>query len=408
MWCLLPIVILLLLGVGVCAVGFFSVAGLNKTSTLELANQLAANANNALTTTPSTASTNTSVNVMNFRPVAVTEADLTDSQLANALFTPADISGITALGPVRPSVVELNSHLDPTPPDNYSFFDGRAWYALPSGDLRISSAVVKNLTSADAVNFITVRSAGKTLLSDNGITQGIGDQSVMYYEPASDAFPASVTIRFTRSTLAAKITVYAMSDEVKTEAEFQTTLTTMALAVAEAQDARLQDFLANTLPVVEASPSLTSSALVSLSNATLVGRIPVTEQEWMGVTADYGLDSKITGLADAAVSSFSVDARPEEVVEVTILDFYGAEFPGEHLSQLITSDNVQTEVTLPAGIADVADALANETIAESQMVMGSYLIDVSVFSPFGTLDQAAATQDLIKWTQELNTILNAQ
>lgn len=394
LWVLLGILFIVLLGVGVCVGGVYSllrVADVN----VEL------NTNSS-----STNSTNTSTNVLNFRPIAVDEADITDSQLANALFTPVDITGITALGNVRPSVVELNNHLDSTPPDTYSFFDGRAWYAIPSGELRMSSAIVKNASTADASNFITVRSQGKTDLGD--LADGLGDQAVIYFEPASDSFPANVTIRFTRSTLAVKVTVYASSEEESTALDLPTLLTPMALAVAEAQDARLQDFLANTLPVVEASPSLTSSALVNLSNTTLVGRIPVTEEEWMGVTADYGIDSNISGLADAALSNFSVDARSEEVVEVTILDFYVSDIAPEYQSLLVTDENAETEVELPADIAEVADATATETIVESQMVKGNYLIDVSVFSPFGTLDQAAATQDMIKWTQELNSIFNAQ
>jgi hypothetical protein len=271
--------------------------------------------------------------------------------------------------------------------------------SVPDGDLKIGTALVKNASAADALAFIQARSAGKTALT--GAAE-IGDEGVMYFDPATESGGASVTVRFTVNTIAAKVQVFAGSDDSRSDADLQAELSPVAVALAQAQATRLQDFLANTLAPVEDSPSMTSSALITLSGTTLVGRIPVTENEWLGVTGEYEEDANISGLADAALSRFSVTDRPEEVVEVTVLDFYVKDIAPEYAAQLITDDNRDTQLELPSDLPDTDRALATDTLIEAQLVKGNYVIDISVFSPFGVIDRDVATQDLVNWARDIN------
>lgn len=323
---------------------------------------------------------------------------ITDSQLANALITPDDITDITGLGAVRPTLIELSSHLDPTPPTSYTFFDSRSWYSIPSGDQRVLSAVVQNQSAADAKSLMLGRASGQTAIAG---AEEIGDNSIMYAEAATDSSAASVTVRFTRDTFANRITVYAVGNETTDD------ITPLAIAVAQAQDNRLIDFLDNDLPPVESSSSLVSLDLVNLSAATFIGKVPVTEDEWLTVTGEDGVDATVTDFHDAALSRFISVDRLDEVVEVTILNFSNPDSAATYQTELV-GNNSNNEIILPATIADVADAIGNSNIVETQMAKGSYVIDVSVFSPFGTLDKAAATDDLIKWTGELNDTFNAE
>lgn len=333
------------------------------------------------------------------------ESEITDSDLALALIAEEDISEITGLGQVRPSILELNDHLDNTPPENYSFFVARSWFTVPDGEMKIGTALVKNANAVDAQDFLTIRSQGKTILS--GAPQ-LGDSAVMYYEPAVEDVAASVTVRFSLNTLAAKVQVFSTQD-LTTDAEIQATLVPLAKAVAQAQTDRLDSFLANTLPEFEQTPPLVKAPR-TLPGATLIGTVFLSEEEWLGVTGDFRQEADVEGLLDGAVSHFLITARPEEVVEVSVMQFFTNSLAERFQAELLVDPDLtgSTEVELAGSLATAADALASESIVEMQIVVENYVIDVSIFSPFGTLDAEAAKADLVTMGQDILNNFSAE
>lgn len=332
-------------------------------------------------------------------------AEITDSDLALALIAPEDITEIEALGELRPSILELADHLDNTPPDTYDFFVARSWSTVPDGELKIGTAIVKNNSAADAVSFIQIRSEGKNVLTG---APDLGDSSIMYYEPPTDGVPASVIIRFSLGTLATKVQVMA-TDPLITDAEIQANLIPLAKLLAQAQADRLDAFMANTLPEWETTPPLVK-APTSLTGGTYVGTVFVSEEEWLGVTGDYSQDADISGLVDGALSRFIVDARPEEVAEVTVMQFSTNSLAEAFQAELLVDPSLTESipVELSGDLDTAADAVASASIAEMQIVVENYVIDLSIFSPFGSFDQAAASADLVTMGQDILTNFSAE
>lgn len=334
------------------------------------------------------------------------EASITDSDLGWALLASEDVTNIALLEEVRPSLIELNDHLDNLPPENYSFFVGRSWSTVPEGELKLGTALVKNASAADAQNFVQVRSADQTVLSN---PPKLGDSVVMYYEPASEGTSASVTVRFTQGSIAAKVQVFATGGGVYSDSELQAGLSSVAKAVAQAQANRLTSFLDNTLDGPEQTASL-SKTPTTLVGGTFVGSVPVTEEEWLGVTGDFSQAADISGLMDGALSRFSVDARPEEVAEVTVLQFLTNSLAESFKSDLLNDleSTGSTEVVLSGDLAEAADAVVSESVAEIQIVQDNFVIDLTIFSPFGEFDMEAAQADVVTMGQDLLTNFSVQ
>lgn len=399
-WVLIIILVLIFAGIGTCVYGLKNWMGIESYPIGDGSDVIGTLTNNQTNIT--TANTNSLANLELSEPVD--ETSLTDSQLAYALLTPEDMVKVEGLGTVRPSFIELNDHLDTTPPDNYAFFVGRSWYT-PEANMRIGSAIVKNVTVEDARNFVDVRSDGKSLVTS---LDPLGDYSVAYYESAEEGIPASMTYRFTVNTLAVKVQVFSTTDAILSDADIQAELTLLATNVAQAQLTRLQHFLDGALPDIEQTRAYLKVPR-TLTGTSLVGSVPVTEEEWLGVTGEYSLEADVPGLYNGAMSRFSVTARPEEVVEVTALEFLNNSLAQSFQDQLLSENGVTEgkEITPPEELADAVDAIAYEDVVEAQIVIENYVIDVTLFSPFGEFDKAAAGTDVITMSQEIFNQFNS-
>lgn len=388
LWVLLVILVIVLSGVGGCV---YFVINLVHNANEELSNVVTDFGNeleNSEVITP------------------VNETTLTASQAAQALLASEDVADITELDPVRPSTIELNDHLDLTPPDTYTFYVGRSWYSIPDGNLRMNTALVKNPTAVEAVALVDQRTEGNTILAD---VPALGNHQVMYFTPGADNTPASVSIRFTLGTLALKTQVYSALDASASEAEVEAELVPLAKAVAQAQLQRTQSFLAGLIEAPEETRAM-KAVPATLSGTSLVGIIPVTEEEWLGVTSFYGADDRVPGFSEAALGRYAITSRPTSVVEVTVLDFLSQSLAEAFRDQLLTGNFAATGTVVPltGDLAVAGDAISHDTITELQMVKGHYVIDVSIFSPFDVFDATASNADLVTMSQEIFTNFSAK
>ena len=217
-----------------------------------------------------------------------------------------------------------------------------------------------------------------------------------------------MTVRFALNTLAAKVQVFA-THGFSTDAEIQAALVPLAKALAQAQADRLDSFLGNTLPEFEQTPPLVKAPR-TVSGGTYIGTVFMSEEEWHGVTGDFSKEANTPGLVDGAISHFIVDARPEEVAEITVMQFFTNSLAKSFQSGLLVDPDLtaSTEVELTGDLAEAADALASDSIAEIQIVVENYVIDISIFSPFGSYDMEAAKADLVTMGQDVLTNFSAE
>ncbi|EKD79487.1 MAG: hypothetical protein ACD_41C00057G0002 [uncultured bacterium] len=312
------------------------------------------------TVTPLTDDTNTTVTTTTYR-------DATADQLSLALLTPTDVTAYVS--DVNPLPLEFNGQLD-TYLQDYDFYLARQWNDA-EGNKIIGNAITR-YTSAEAAQANVADLAAEC---DEETDQVIGDvtyvcyvEPLLYYGGPSD--PGYMTYRFVLGQYGVRVDLIDTGDVFDDNSVIYDRLKPMLYRLALAQADRLQDVLDDeTLALVD-TPAV--GELPEAPDGTaLLGSSAVTVEEWMALTGDES--SELTGFASGAIRRFLLDERPEEVLEVIVMEFATAE---------------QAEALL-------ADFEApTEGIAETQKTQDNFFFDISIFSPFGEMDYAAASVDL--------------
>lgn len=315
----------------------------------------------------------------------IVEDGITDSMLALALLTSEDIGD--TLENIRPATIELNDQLDKDYLENYLFFVGRRWYGREEGTEMVMNAITKYTNATRAQNE-TQRLAEEFPLL-NGETFGdvtyiAYDDPLLYYGSPSD--PAQLTYRFTYGAYSAKIQVVDPGSPLDDPSEIQARLLEIATPLAERQYEKLVDFLG--APTTELPTNVAIKRLpAELDGLALIGTIAVTAEEWLGVTFDLTSET-IDGFVSGGMSRLSIDAQPDYVAEITMLEFASTEQAQGYQATFLTSGAAETgtEFSLPESIDAFSDGMTQETLAEVQGVVDTFVVDITVFGPFVETD----------------------
>lgn len=334
-----------------------------------------------------------------FKPETVTVEGVNDSTIAMSLLQFDDV--YMTMNNLRPSLPELNSKLDDSL-NNYDYVVARTWYNRDTGNSAIQNAITQYPSAEVAVSENQSKGEGYTQLTS---ALSLGDSHSAYFLPEDADYPAEVVYRFTMGQFGIKVSVVKSDDTVLSDEEIQNQLLPQAEELARKQQERFGKFLSEksiTIPKNTALEKLPET----LQNAEVVGALPFSDIEWLGVISDMSAQT-MTGFQSGAFRRFHLTNRPTEIVEVSVIELdteANAEYLQEGLLET-TKDQGVKELTLPDTIADQSDGISDVTIVETQSYSDNYFVDVVIFSPFGEMDTAAAEQDVISYTEEtLNAV----
>lgn len=313
------------------------------------------------TVIPLTDDTNTTV-VSTYRAA-------TADQLSLAMLTPADVSAYVSDANSLP--VEFNGQLD-TYLQDYDFYLARQWNDA-EGNKLLGNAITR-YTSAEAA---AANVADLAADCDEETEAVVGDQTficyvepLLYYGGPSDL--AYMIYRFIVGQYGVRIDLVDTGYVFDDNSVIYDRLNPLVYRLALAQLDRLQIVLADDTVALTETPALTM--LPETPDGTnLLGTGALTAEEWMTLTGDT--ESELNGFTSGAIRRFLLDERPDEVLEVVVMEFATAE---------------QAEALL----ADFVVPAADSGIVETQKVKDYFFYDISLFSPFGEMDNAAATADL--------------
>lgn len=332
--------------------------------------------------------------VTNVTAESVVDDGMTDATLGMALLTGSDVSDV--LDNVRPSTIELNDHLEKEYLQNYLFYVGRRWYERTNGVEIVYNAITK-YPSAEVAQQETERLVTNYPLVETtpvGDTTFVAyDDPLLYFGGPSD--PAHLIYRFTYGSYSVKVEVVDMGDPGDENSDIKTRLLKIAQPLAEREYEKLVDLLNAQTTEVPTNAAL-QRVPTDVSGLSLIGTVPVTAEEWLGATYDLTSDT-VVGMTTGGMGRFIIDAQPDHVAEITVLEFATAEQAKTFQAELLTKGlaaETGTEIELPDSIAEVADAVEQETLAELQTVVDNYVFDVTVFAPFTEVDLDFSREEL--------------
>lgn len=322
-----------------------------------------------------------------------------DSEVALALLDINDVEYLDVFyDSVRPSLIEFNDHLQSEDWEDYMFFNSRSWYDRASGALIMQNAITKYRLPAVAVDQVALL-AGDAEPID--LLEPVGDTAIAYFTPADDGNTARLTYRFTVGQYGAKIHVIDVSGETDMLVA-ETNLLAQAAELARYQYTKLSDLLYGSGQEVVMNDAM-NHLPQTVSGTTPIGLTELIDDEWLGVQGDM-ISPEINGFVSGGLSRFRLDGRPDEVVEIVVMEFKTAAqaeaFRDELLSVGLAAE-VGTPITLPPALDSVADALGQDTMLELQATLDNYLVDVAVFAPFTEMNTTAAETDLIDFANEV-------
>lgn len=334
---------------------------------------------------------------------------VSSSDLALALLSEDDIAtAADAKGRVRAQLIELNDHMEPEAGGAvYKTFVARLAVDRVTGAPFATNAVLLYDTAEQAKNFMTTKASGNDALT---LGTTYADESLAYYSAESDSEPASVTVRLVDGAIGGKVQVFDMDSSVTSAEQAKSKLLPVAEKMAKKQASKISDLLLGTTRFSnEASNRAMAKLPESVAGATAIGQAKVKDTEWLAITGDLTSDS-MPGFASGALARFQVTARPNEAIEVTVLEFDSADRAKEYYSKFLTEGVAVDEsigaqqMTLPSDLADEAAGLLQETLVEIQSAQGKFLVDVSIISPYTTIEKDAAVADV---TEIARTILGS-
>ena len=299
--------------------------------------------------------------------------DLTADEVAMVLLNEVDVLGTVFA--VRPQAVQFNDHLDDLTDTTSEFFLSRQWLDELSGDAILANAITKYVSNDVAAEQIVVLAGDSEPVV---VDTTVGDSQVVYQD--GDLF----TYRFAMGVYGVRLTADSLA-------------TVTDLAVIQA------DKLASLgrAPQIELPSNAAIQHLpASVTGGVLLGTASMTGEEWLGTINDME-SAELAGFVSGGLRRWQVADRPEEIVEVVVLEMESADYPAALVAGFVSFSDVVIEIELPASIADAADAVDNVDIFETQGQVGNYFIDIAVLSPFGEVDAAAAKADLVAISEEV-------
>ncbi|EKD76686.1 MAG: hypothetical protein ACD_43C00021G0001, partial [uncultured bacterium] len=212
---------------------------------------------------------------------------------------------------------------------------------------------------------------------------------------------ANLTYRFAVGQYSVRLTLFSTTTPEADLATAEQDLLPQLESIAIVQHNKLVDVL--TVATVTVSTNTAIEHLPeSLAGATELGTTTVNFIEWYGIT--YNLESdEFPGFISGGLRRWQITARPDEVIEATVIEFATADQATAFVKELLPSLPDATELTLPETIADSADAVNNNGFLELQVAQGNFVIDLSLFAPFGSIDETAAVTDLVNHSETVVT-----
>jgi hypothetical protein len=332
-------------------------------------------------------------------PVLPPTIKINDSLLALALLNSKDVHSVINHKTIRPSLIELNDHLNPSIDKEYYFYVARTWYARKNGQPIITNAITQFKDTLTAKVAITQSPQHFIELTPS---KPLGDSMTLYYQAPDKNKVASILYRFTVQNYVAKVQLFTtVNDTAASDAVIQEQLLPMATALAQQQADHITTLLAGTFPV----PALSATQKLlppTLNNTRYIGMVPFSAAEWLAVT--NALKKKtIVGFSDGALNRFQLNSRPQEVVEVAVMQFNSPTTAKQFLAELVKDP--ATSLELPATFGEYSHAIQEDNfgLVELRAVKGQYVIDISIFAPFGDINMAAASTDIITISDEVLT-----
>lgn len=332
---------------------------------------------------------------------AAVDDGVDDSALALALLNSLDVAVV--LDNMRPATIELNDQMDKDYLSGYSFFITRRWYDRTEGTELLFTALTKYPTAEAAQSDAErlVENYDAVSVDQLGDTTFVGyDDPLHYYGSPSD--PATLVYRFTYGPYMAKVEVVDTGNAFDENSVIQARLVAIAEPLAQRQYEKLVDLVQAPTTETVTNPAIEHLPM-TLSGATLIGTVAVSDEEWLGVTQDFEREA-LAGFISGGMNRFVFDDQDDHVAEVTVLEFATAEQAQTFQAELLTEGEAAatgTEIALPDTIAAVADALEQETFTEFQAAVNNYFIDVTVFAPFAETDMEFSRAQLITTSEEV-------
>lgn len=341
----------------------------------------------------------------------VSESTLTSTAIAFALLTDDEMQAIQGLEEAHPALVEMADHLDTSREDAYLYYVARVWSDPLRSDVWVANAITLYSSKEEAMLGTDRLVGGVETLPD---ASTVGDYSFAMYADPDEGDPLfesnlpNVTYRFVVGPCSVKVRVFAQGDLVALPVDsMKSELERMAYALASAQAERLEAVLNDkwfaAADLTDTTTLLPNAALLhlpeSLSGTTLIGTASFTQREWRGLEGNF--DQDIPGFQSGVLRRFEIETRPGEVVEVALFEFGTPTAAQAFQSELVKGEGY-TVLALEEDLEAVADAVTlDEVMYELQMVQSHYMVDVSVFSPFGEIDPQAAEADMQAFAQEV-------
>lgn len=289
----------------------------------------------------------------------------TADQISLAMLTPEDIAA--QVDNASPLPIEFNGQLHPDL-QNAVFHIAQQWN--DGAGYRVVGDSITQYSSAE-----TAQADVAVLASDcnQATEQLIGDvtyicytEPLLYFGGPSD--PAYITYRVVLGQYGIHINVVDTGEVFDDNNVIYDRLNPIAYNLTSAQVDRLQTVLAD-----EQTALANTAALQMLPDApigtTVLGTAAVTIDEWLTLS---GLDvTLLDGFTSGAIRRFVLTDRPDEVLEVVVIEFASA----DQAQRLVDA------FTTPP---------AESGIVESQFVQANYVYDISMYSPFEELDPKAS------------------
>ncbi|MBI2415071.1 MAG: hypothetical protein HYV33_00220 [Candidatus Kerfeldbacteria bacterium] len=299
---------------------------------------------------------------------------LDDSRLGLALLTSDEVRTVAAVAQTHPALVEFNDHLQDRADESYISFVARNWFDPASGNSRMSNAISRYTSATEAAGSLALLVGDAPRLETN---VAIGDSSLAVQ--TSD----SVIYRFSADEYSVKIEVVATADQFAAN-----DLLAVAEQLAQVQQQRLT-------AVAEGNITLTSNTAMerlpnTLTDLTALGTTAVTALEWRGVEHNFN-STTIDGFINGAMRRFQFNNQLDQIVEVTVMEFASTEQANEFQWEIIGQ---APTIVLPDQLSNTANAVDFGELVELQSRQGNYVIDISIFAPFGKIDKTGATADL--------------
>lgn len=327
------------------------------------------------------------------------------TQTAYALLTPSDVWSVPALDEIAfPSMIEFNDHLDTSRTDVYTYYIARAWFDSTKDDnIQIENTINVYDSAVDAVTGLDQLTAQSAKITGSG---PVGDVSYALFQPKSDGVSAAVFYRFQLDRYTAKVAVYDTDESSASEAELQAELEPQAYALAVLQAEKLEQLSAGTLDNSILYPDTYNLLPDAITGATLLGSTEVTETEWITVERNFSKD--IPYLESTVMNRFQVNARPDEVIEIVVFNFFNSDYADSFTNEFIGAED--EELLLPYFLVDSSSAkyLPDGYGIELQGRYKNYVVDVTIMAPFGEFDTDAAITDLEQAADQVLTKIREQ